>query len=143
MRDDVRPEDDRGVKRWRKCLLAMLVLALSWQAWVSYFRWKHTIRLTLPDGSPAAHASVSIWVSGWSLPINHQGGGFAGRKSKWPPNADEKGIYRLNRRWANEPSGLYISTAAWKDGREYKTAIRLESAKTTAWPVRLTLHPAR
>ena len=121
--------------------MATAVLALLWQAVVVYGRWKHTIRFTFPDGTPAAHSGCSIWVSGSSLPINSSGRGYLGGESIWPPSADGDGIYRLNRRRATDPSGLYISAGAWKDGREHRAWIDLPSARDATWPIRLTLNP--
>ena len=123
--------------------MALAALALSWQGALAYGRWKHTIHFTFPDGTPAAQARCSIWVSGSSLPINAAQPGYVWgtRPSIWPPQADGNGIYRLNRPRANDPSGLHVSASAWKDGREHTAWIDLPSAKEAAWPIRLTLHP--
>ena len=135
------------MRRWRRLFIAILLLTLTWQGWRWYGQWKYSIRLTFPDGSPAAFAPTSIWVSGWSLPINHQGGGWLGigdiGKSIWPPAADKKGVYRLNRRRVNSAGDLYITAHAWKDGREHAAWVSLEPAEVASWPVRLTLNPTR
>jgi hypothetical protein len=131
------------MRRWRRLLIAILLLALTWQGWRWYGQWKYSIRLTFPDGSGAAFAEPSIWVSGSSLPINYQGNGWLTPRSIWPPTADKKGVYRLSRGRANDPSGLYIIASAWKDGREHAAWVRLQSAKDASWPIRLTLNPTR
>ena len=132
------------MRRWRRLLIAIILLLLTWQGWRWYGQWKYSIRLTFPDGSAAAFAPTSIWVDGWSLPINHQGGGWLSfGKSIWPPTADKKGVYRLSRGRVNSAGGLYIAARAWKDGREHAAWIKLESAKEASWPIRLTLNPIR
>jgi hypothetical protein len=128
-------------------LIVILVLALSWQAWMLHDRWRCSIRLTLPDGSPAANASVAIWISGDDLPINYQGGGSwwfgMSRKSELPAHADGSGIYRLPRSRVRDSAGLYLAASSWRDGRRYEAWTRLKSAKAARWPVRLVLNPAR
>lgn len=122
--------------------MASAAVALLWQGVLAYGRWKHTIRFTFPDGTPAAHAQCRIWVNGWSFPINGpQPGIFGEGETILPVQADGDGIFRLNRRRANDPSGLYIDASAWKDGREHEAWVRLPSAKEASWPIRLTLHP--
>ena len=122
--------------------MASAALALLWQVVLAYGRWKHTIRFNFPDGTPAAHARCRIWVNGWSFPINGpQPGIFGEGKTILPVQADGDGIFRLSRRRANDPSGLYIVASAWKDGREHQAWVRLPSSKEASWPIRLTLHP--
>ncbi|RYD47120.1 MAG: hypothetical protein EOP83_28545 [Verrucomicrobiaceae bacterium] len=132
------------MRRWRCLIIAIVLIPVTWQAVAFYGRWKYSIQFTFPDGSPAAFAKPSIWVSGSSLPINYQGGGWLDiGKSLWPPTADKSGVYRLGRGRANSPDGLYIVASAWKDGREHAAWVRLESAKNASWPVRLALNPIR
>ena len=144
----MRPGDEsrelEGMRNWRRVLIAIVLLALTWQGWIWYGQWKYNIRLTFPDGSEAAFARVTIWMPGWSLPMNYQGStGLFGGGSIWPPTADKEGIYRLSRKRVNSAGGLDISASAWKDGREYAAWVDLESAKDAWWPVRLTLNPTR
>jgi hypothetical protein len=129
------------MRRWRRLLIGIVLLALMWQGWRWYAFWRNSVRVTFSDGSPAAFAEVSIWVEGASMPMNHQGGGWFGIGTA--PNADKDGVYRLSRDQGNSDIGLSISATAWMDGRENAAWVKLESAKEASWPVRLTLNPTR
>ena len=124
-------------------MVAAAVVVVGSHAWNSYWRWKYVIKLTLPDGSPAAHASVTLWLrDGRDYPVNHSYSGLGYyRNSKWPTQADADGIFPVGRRLAHHESDLYVVVVAWKDGQRYRGA--MESSTLASWPMRISLYSAR
>lgn len=115
------------VKAWRGLMLlilAALLAAAGWKAWCGY---KYSVRISFPDGAPAAHAGIVIFREGNSQPL-------ALEKRGWPLKADEDGVYRIPRDFADD---VDISVWRVRDGIGYGG--RLRSREIQSWPMRIQM----